>query len=312
MMNATTPYVSTVPVDYAISTFESIGVVLHPIVKPLEDSFVHFFSTYFPSLTENTAHFLSEYEIPFAKRLPLMNPFHVLLITLAYLLIVFFGNRLMRYSRRFDPKLLSMFHNAFLVLLSAYMCTTIWSEAYRQGYRAFGNPVCRDESGWTMAKFIWLFYVSKIWEFIDTFIMILKKNERQITFLHLYHHSSIFVIWWFVTFVAPSGETYFSAALNSFVHVIMYSYYFSTTISMPIRFIKRYITLLQLTQFALNMFQATFDFIYFYFFVPSAENRYPIILTVILWFYMWTMLYLFIDFFIKDRKAEQLTQKKQQ
>jgi len=299
-----TPYISTVPVDTAISLFESIGAAVQPFVKPLEDASSNLVLTYLPEVANKTTQFLSENESPFASRLPLMNPFHVLLITLAYLLIVFLGKQIMKGRQRIDPKYLSIFHNAFLVLLSAYMWTTLWSEAYRQGYKVFGNAAVRDESGWTMAKFVWLFYVSKIWEFIDTFIMILKKNERQITFLHLYHHSSIFIIWWFVTFVAPTGETYFSAGLNSFVHVIMYSYYLSTTISMPIRFIKRYITLLQMTQFALNMFQATFDFIFFYFFVPETSPRYPIILTVILWFYMWSMLYLFADFFIQDRKNE--------
>ena len=45
--------------------------------------------------------------------------------------------------------------------------------------------------------------------------MVLKKNNRQITFLHVYHHCSIFVIWWAVVYIAPNGETYFSAALNS-------------------------------------------------------------------------------------------------
>jgi len=57
-----------------------------------------------------------------------------------------------------------------------------------------------------MAKMIWLFYFSKIMEFVDTMIMVLKKNNRQISFLHVYHHSSIFTIWWLVTFIAPNGE----------------------------------------------------------------------------------------------------------
>lgn len=31
------------------------------------------------------------------------------------------------------------------------------------------------------------------YEFTDTFIMVLKRNDRQITFLHLYHHATIFM-----------------------------------------------------------------------------------------------------------------------
>ncbi|CAG8730157.1 18319_t:CDS:2, partial [Acaulospora morrowiae] len=130
----------------------------------------------------------------------------------------------------------------------------------------------RSEKGFQMAKYTWIFYFSKIFEFMDTFIMVLKKNNHQITFLHIYHHCSVFIIWWWVIYVAPTGETYFSAALNSVVHVIMYGYYLSTTLSFPIRFIKRYITLMQMTQFVLNMVQATYDIFYFKFLYPTLKE----------------------------------------
>lgn len=70
-----------------------------------------------------------------------------------------------------------------------------------------------------------MFYASKVPEFLDTILMCLKRNFRQITFLHVYHHSSIFIIWWFIMSYVPGGSSYFSAALNSFVHVVMYGYY---------------------------------------------------------------------------------------
>lgn len=37
--------------------------------------------------------------------------------------------------------------------------------------------------------------------------MILKKNDRQISFLHIYHHATIFDIWWMVLFFAPGGDS---------------------------------------------------------------------------------------------------------
>ena len=33
---------------------------------------------------------------------------------------------------------------------------------------------------------------------MDTFFFILRKNNHQITFLHVYHHASMLNIWWFV------------------------------------------------------------------------------------------------------------------
>lgn len=87
------------------------------------------------------------------------------------------------------------------------------------------------------------------------------------------------------------------------VHVVMYGYYLSTVLSFPIRFIKRYITLFQMTQFALNMVQASYDLFYFKYLYPELVG-YPFNLTIILWVYMWTMLGLFANFFKEDRKRE--------
>jgi len=42
-------------------------------------------------------------------------------------------------------------------------------------------------------------------------------HASQVTVLHVYHHASISFIWWMITYTAPGGDAYFSAALNSFV-----------------------------------------------------------------------------------------------
>ena len=51
------------------------------------------------------------------------------------------------------------------------------------------------------------------YEFTDTLIMVLKKNERQISFLHIYHHATTFFPCWcasqpcpvLITFTAHHG-----------------------------------------------------------------------------------------------------------
>lgn len=65
--------------------------------------------------------------------------------------------------------------------------------------------------------FIYIFYISKLYEFLDTAIMLLKGNLQQVSILHVYHHATISFIWWMITHTAPGGDAYFSAALNSFV-----------------------------------------------------------------------------------------------
>ena len=63
---------------------------------------------------------------------------------------------------------------------------------------------------------------TQAYEFVDTAIMILKKNNRQITLLHVYHHASTFFpCWWSAVNFAPGGDVWFICALNSSVHVAM-------------------------------------------------------------------------------------------
>ncbi|KAG0098066.1 hypothetical protein BGZ93_001214 [Podila epicladia] len=155
-----------------------------------------------------------------------------------------------------------------------------------------------------MAKMIWLFYFSKIMEFVDTMIMVVKKNNRQISFLHVYHHCSIFTIWWLVTFVAPNGEAYFSAALNSFIHVVMYGYYFLSALGVKqVSFVKFFITRAQMTQFCMMSIQSSWDM---YAMKVQGRPGYPFFITALLWFYMWTMLGLFYNFYRKNAKAAKI------
>jgi elongation of very long chain fatty acids protein 4 len=241
-----------------------------------------------------------------AKKLPLMNPFDVLLILLIYLGAVLFLRKIMEFLPSFKDwtlmKVIQIFHNMFLVGLSVYMSVEIVRQATLRGYNLWFNGVESSKAGWPMAKIIWVFYISKIYEFGDTIIMLLRKNFQQVSFLHVYHHFTIFFIWWLVTFLAPGGDSYFSAALNSLVHVIMYAYYLCTSLSLPFPF-KYYITYFQMAQFMLNFMQAGYDW---YFGIP----KYPKVLCQLLLFYMVSLLVLFANFLIQS-KASARTRKNQ-
>jgi elongation of very long chain fatty acids protein 4 len=196
--------------------------------------------------------------------------------------------------------------------------------------RFWGNGVDRSPKGDGMARIVYIFYLSKFVEFGDTVIMVgggnarldardsrrvahvartaqaLKKNYHQITWLHVYHHWSISIIWHIIARVAPGGDAYFSTALNSFIHVIMYAYYCWSALyskkdksGAPAKpnwtepaFYKKYITSMQMLQFVSMMAQALYDIV-----VP---NPYPRFLAWTLFIYMITMLALFGNFFTKS------------
>ena len=47
-----------------------------------------------------------------------------------------------------------------------------------------------------IASGLWWFYFSKLIEMLDTIFFVLRKKNNQISFLHVYHHASMFPIWW--------------------------------------------------------------------------------------------------------------------
>lgn len=45
---------------------------------------------------------------------------------------------------------------------------------------------------------------------MDTVLMVLRKKNEQITFLHVFHHASMLNIWWWTLMFIPGGMcTYF-------------------------------------------------------------------------------------------------------
>ncbi len=58
--------------------------------------------------------------------------------------------------------------------------------------------VSYDKNEMKITNALWLYYFSKAIEFLDTIFIILRKRFRQITFLHVFHHSTMFFMGWYV------------------------------------------------------------------------------------------------------------------
>ena len=127
--------------------------------------------------------------------------------------------------------------------------------------------VSYDKNEMKVTNALWFYYFSKAIEFLDTIFMVVRKRFTQITFLHVFHHSTMFIIWWIVMTWIPvriilfflfikliiyfqSGQAWFGPVLNSTVHVFMYAYYGLSVIP-SLRdklWWKRYITMFQLVR----------------------------------------------------------------
>lgn len=129
----------------------------------------------------------------------------------------------------------------------------------------------------------------QILDFFDTFFIITRGKWEQFIFLHVYHHFSIFLTYWLVTNAAYDGDVYYTIVANSFVHLVMYSYYFATTFNVKLT-IGKYVTQLQMVQFITMMAQALVII-----FKPCA---YPRRITIFYLFYILSLFLLFYKFYM--------------
>ncbi|XP_063907281.1 very long chain fatty acid elongase 4-like [Zophobas morio] len=86
----------------------------------------------------------------------------------------------------------------------------------------------------------------KLFDFLETGIFILRKKDKQVSFLHVFHHIGVFLMSWIGLKYSPGGPNYLSACINCLVHAIMYCYYLqSMWTNQKHQWWKKYITVLQ-------------------------------------------------------------------
>eukprot|EP00760_Papus_ankaliazontas_P037495 PhM_4_TR8474/c1_g1_i3/m.104063/K10244/ELOVL5; elongation of very long chain fatty acids protein 5 len=139
-------------------------------------------------------------------------------------------------------------------------------------------------------------FLSKFLDFFDTFFMCLRKKSEQISFLHVYHHLTIGVIWGLLLHNGlANGVAFFGAWMNSLVHALMYFHYLWTSLGFKNPF-KKYLTMFQMFQFSLCIVQAAL--------VVVVDTAFPFNWAVLQLTYHCTLLFLFNRFYKADRKKE--------
>ncbi|XP_016995624.2 very long chain fatty acid elongase 4 [Drosophila takahashii] len=210
------------------------------------------------------------YSYPFAdladertRNWPLVeSPWNVPALLGLYLMMVYYGPK---WTARYKPLQLRLplfCHSLAMACLNAYICVELFTATRALDY-SFSCQPCRvnhSPNEMRIAAAFWWFYISKILEFADTAFFILRHKWSQLSFLHVYHHSTMFAFCWIFIKWLPTGSTYVPSLINSFVHVIMYSYYALSVLGPRIqKFLwwKRYLTGLQLLQFTIVLMWAS-------------------------------------------------------
>ncbi|KAJ8603266.1 hypothetical protein CTAYLR_006943 [Chrysophaeum taylorii] len=224
------------------------------------------------------------------KDYPLASLSSAMFVVAAYLGFVLVGSIVGRLTPGAGVKFygLSFTYNIVQVMLCSYMCIETAFVASRNNYSVVCNAFSPTSP--PMAHVLWLFYISKVLDFADTVFIILGKKWKQLSFLHVYHHSTIFLMYWLNLHVNYDGDIYLTIILNGFIHTVMYTYYFVSMHTKDIWW-KKYLTLAQLTQFLCMNAQAI------YILVTNCSQSPPRV-TAIYFAYIVSLFGLFLQFYI--------------
>lgn len=168
-------------------------------------------------------------------------------------------------------------HNILLAVFSFLCVQNVLPLVYRHLMEfGFKSVYCdNDGSLWRAGLGAWsfLFYLSKYWEFIDTWILVLKGKGAN--FLQVYHHSGIVFIMHGAV-ASQSAWLLFVVLLNATIHTLMYTYFAIKTMA-PMVEIKsaKYLTMAQIGQFLLGM-ASTYGVLFMGDKCDSASSRFSL------------------------------------
>ncbi|AID46561.1 GNS1/SUR4 [Pigeonpox virus] len=185
----------------------------------------------------------------------LMNsPIPTICISTLYLIIVWLGPKWMKTRNAFNIRWLLVLYNFSMVFLNFYILKELFVSSTAKGYSYVCQPIDYSDNVYEVriARALWWYYISKGIEYLDTVFFILRKKFNHVSFLHVYHHFTMFTLGWVGIKWFAGGQAFFGAQLNSFIHVIMYSYYGMAACGHMFKkylWWKRYLTIMQLVQF---------------------------------------------------------------
>ncbi|XP_047986700.1 elongation of very long chain fatty acids protein 7-like [Leguminivora glycinivorella] len=191
---------------------------------------------------------------PEIDQLPLMeSPGTMLVILTAYLAFVLrVGPTFMRKRQPYKLKTTLLLYNAVQVAISAYLVLMFVRNILEFGLIPKTCHMTHDYSRKQIITSTWVYLIAKTTELADTIFFVLRKKDRQVTFLHIYHHTIMVLATWGIVKYWPTNALMFAGCVNSLVHVVMYTYYGLAGLGpSATKYLtwKKYLTTFQLVQF---------------------------------------------------------------
>lgn len=221
-----------------------------------------------------------------------------------YLLIVFYLKRSFK-TKKINVNNFSIFWNFFLASFSVIGFQRTFIEfVHIYNQYSLTGIVCHPLT-LNGGNFLWmyLFIISKIIEFGDTFLLIMR--QKPVIFLHYYHHASVLLVSSH-TFSRLFPVTRVYGVMNYFVHSLMYSYFTLTSVGIKLpKLLSMTLTTLQILQM-INGLAAT---IFYHFtcssFTDSLDHHSALWCLSLYISYLFLFLSFFFNSYLKPARGEQ-------
>lgn len=190
------------------------------------------------------------------------SPLPTAAICLSYVYIVkVLGPKLMENRKPFELKNVLIAYNFFQVIFSAWLFYECLMSGWLTEYSFRCQPIdySNNPLAVRMVHACWWYYFSKFTEFFDTFFFVLRKKNSHVSTLHVIHHGIMPMSVWFGVKFTPGGHSTFFGLINTFVHIVMYTYYLLAAMGPQYqKFLwwKKYLTAFQMVQFVAIMVHA--------------------------------------------------------
>ncbi|KAH1003000.1 hypothetical protein HUJ05_010953 [Dendroctonus ponderosae] len=173
------------------------------------------------------------------------SPLPTLCICLTYVYIVkVLGPKLMENRKPFELKRVLIYYNLFQVIFSTWLFYEASVSGWLNHYSLKCQPV--DYSLSPLAV---------------RFFFVMRKKFDHVSTLHVIHHGIMPMSVWFGVKFTPGGHSTFFGFLNTFVHVVMYSYYLVAALGERYqRYLwwKKYLTAIQMVSLCPRFYRQTF------------------------------------------------------
>lgn len=182
-------------------------------------------------------------------------------------------------------------HNALLAVFSlvVWLATVplFWNHLRSHGWESLhcSQSFWKDDGFGYWAH---IFYLSKYYEFVDSWILVLKGKD--VSFLQVYHHAGV-VIAMYLGSKSEANWMVWLVVLNSFIHTLMYTYFAAATLGYRSPLAK-ILTSAQMIQFITGISMSSSCYFY-----DGCINQDQLISLVFVQVYAAGLLYLFYGMF---------------